>query len=52
MVKKLDLLLVNPGARKQVYGKLGSSLSGIKPPFWCVLDKVTVKEKLKNLLWR
>jgi radical SAM superfamily enzyme YgiQ (UPF0313 family) len=34
---RLDLLLVNPGARSQVYGKLGSTLAGIEPPLWCAL---------------
>ncbi len=37
MVENLDLLLVNPGARAQVYGKLGVSHSGIEPPLWCGL---------------
>lgn len=37
MTQGLDLLLVNPGARAQMYGKLGSSLSGIEPPLWCAL---------------
>ncbi len=37
MTEQLELLLVNPGARAQMYGKLGSSLSGIEPPIWCGL---------------
>ncbi len=37
MTEQLDLLLVNPGNRAQVYGKLGSSLSGIEPPLWAGL---------------
>lgn len=37
MRQKLDLLLVNVGNRAQVYGKLGSSLVGIEPPFWAGL---------------
>jgi anaerobic magnesium-protoporphyrin IX monomethyl ester cyclase len=32
----LDLLLVNPNAKLEAYGKL-SELSAIEPPFWCVL---------------
>lgn len=40
----LDLLLVNPGARSQVYGKLGSSLSGIEPPIWCGLIAGFIRE--------
>ena len=31
---KVDLLLVNPGNRKQVYQQLGSELSAIEPPIW------------------
>jgi len=41
----LDLLLINPGARNQVYGKLGSSLSGIEPPIWCGLIAGFIREK-------
>jgi len=43
-LKGLDLLLINPGARKQVYGKLGSSLSGIEPPLWCALIAAFIRE--------
>ena len=32
MTEKLDLLLVNPGGKGQIYGGLASSLSGIEPP--------------------
>ena len=44
MARELDLLLVNPGARKQVYGGLGSSLSGIEPPLWCGLIASFIRE--------
>ncbi|MCK4431297.1 MAG: cobalamin-dependent protein, partial [Candidatus Aminicenantes bacterium] len=44
MTRELDLLLVNPGARKQVYGKLSSSLSGIEPPLWCGLIASFIRE--------
>ena len=37
MSKSIDLLLVNPGNQKKVYGKLSDSLSGIEPPLWCGL---------------
>lgn len=37
MVEKTDLVLVNPGSRAQVYGKLGSTLAGIEPPLWAGL---------------
>jgi anaerobic magnesium-protoporphyrin IX monomethyl ester cyclase len=45
MTEDLDLLLVNPGARAQVYGKLGLSLSGIEPPLWCALIAAFVRER-------
>jgi radical SAM superfamily enzyme YgiQ (UPF0313 family) len=45
MERALDLLLVNPGARDQVYGKLGVSLSGIEPPLWCGLLAGFIREK-------
>ena len=44
MTAQLDLLLVNPGARAQVYGKLGSTLSGIEPPLWCALLAAFIRE--------
>ncbi len=44
MTEKLDLLLVNPGGRGQIYGDLASSLSGIEPPIWCGLIAAFVRE--------
>lgn len=44
MIQRLDLLLVNPGAREQVYGKLGITLSGIEPPLWCALIAASIRE--------
>lgn len=44
MTQELDLLLVNPGGWRQVYGKLGSSLSGIEPPLWCGLLAAFIRE--------
>ncbi len=43
--RKLDMVLVNPGAREQVYGKLSSSLSGIEPPLWCALIAGYIRDK-------
>ena len=31
---KLDIVLINPGDRKQVYQDLGKEYSAIEPPFW------------------
>ncbi len=33
-MSKVDLLLVNPGDRAQMYEKLGYSISAIEPPVW------------------
>ena len=40
----MDLVLVNPGSRTQVYGKLGTSLSGIEPPLWAGLIAAFVRK--------
>ena len=34
MNRKLDIVLINPGDRRQVYQDLGQDYSGIEPPFW------------------
>jgi anaerobic magnesium-protoporphyrin IX monomethyl ester cyclase len=36
-MKKLDLLLINPGGRELIYQDLGVELSAIEPPLWCRL---------------
>ncbi|MFN4226869.1 MAG: B12-binding domain-containing radical SAM protein [Candidatus Ratteibacteria bacterium] len=41
----IDLVLVNPGNPKKVYGKLKNSLAGIEPPYWCALIASFVREK-------
>ncbi len=33
-MRKIDLVLINPGDRKQVYQGLGNELAAIEPPFW------------------
>ena len=45
MTQRLDLLLVNPGSRSQVYGKLASTLSGIEPPIWAGLVAAVVRQR-------
>lgn len=35
--EQLDLVLVNPGNRTQIYQSLGSTLSAIEPPIWAGL---------------
>jgi len=44
MKQELDLLLVNPGARGELYGKLGSSLAGIEPPLWAGLIAAFIRQ--------
>lgn len=34
MTSRLDLLLVNPGSRMQVYQALGNELAAVEPPVW------------------
>ena len=33
-MEKLDLVLINPGDKKQIYQGLGLELAAIEPPFW------------------
>ena len=37
MSEQLDLLLINPGNRKQTYQTLGQSLTAVEPPVWAGL---------------
>lgn len=34
MSNQLDIVLINPGDRKQVYQSLGEDYSAVEPPFW------------------
>jgi len=34
MSQPLDIILINPGDRKQVYQDLGNDYSAVEPPFW------------------
>ena len=43
--KQLDLVLVNPGNRMQIYQSLGRSLSAIEPPVWAGLMATFVRKK-------
>jgi len=36
-MQKLDLLLINPGGRDQIYQDLGAHLTAVEPPLWCRL---------------
>ena len=41
----IDLLLINPGARKKIYKELGKDLSGIEIPYWCAITASFIIEK-------
>jgi len=43
--KGIDLLLINPGGKKEVYGDLRLSFSAIEPPVWAGLIAAFVCEK-------
>lgn len=34
MKERNDVVLINPGDRKQVYQDLGKDFAAIEPPFW------------------
>src|SRR5712692_7648526 len=42
---QIDLLLINPGSRKQVYQSLGTSLAAIEPPVWAGLMSSFIRNK-------
>lgn len=44
-MSKVDVLFVNPNAKKAVYETLASELSGIEPPLWCGLKAAYLREK-------
>ncbi|HLN99399.1 MAG TPA: hypothetical protein VK208_13140, partial [Pyrinomonadaceae bacterium] len=41
----LDLVLIHPGNRTQIYQSLGSSLSAIEPPVWASLMATFVRKR-------
>ena len=42
---RLDLLLVNPGSRSQIYQSLGSALTAIEPPVWAGLMATFIRNR-------
>lgn len=44
-MNRLDVLLVNPSSQKQVYGKLGASLTACEAPIWTALLAAFLREK-------
>ena len=45
MSSTLDLLLVNPSGRKQIYQALGDELASVEPPLWCRLIAGYVRDR-------
>ncbi|MFZ5644977.1 MAG: B12-binding domain-containing radical SAM protein [Bacillota bacterium] len=45
MTKSVDLLLVRPNDKKNIYGQLAESVSAIEPPLWAALIAAYVREK-------
>lgn len=45
MAEKIDLLLINPGGREQIYQSLGNELTAVEPPLWCRLIGGYVRDR-------
>jgi radical SAM superfamily enzyme YgiQ (UPF0313 family) len=45
VASQLDLVLIHPGSRTQIYQSLGSSLSAIEPPVWASLMATYVRRR-------
>ena len=45
MTKQLDLLLVSPGGRSEIYQHLADDLTAIEPPVWCGLIAEFIRRK-------
>ncbi len=41
----LDIVLVNPSIKKEMFGKLGESLAGIEPPLWIGLLAAVLRDR-------
>jgi anaerobic magnesium-protoporphyrin IX monomethyl ester cyclase len=42
---RLDLLLINPNGRDQIYQELGGELTAVEPPLWCRLIAGYVRDR-------
>lgn len=45
MGKKVDLVLINPGNRKEIYQDLGNGCAAIEPPFWITVIAAYIRNK-------
>jgi radical SAM superfamily enzyme YgiQ (UPF0313 family) len=48
-MEKLDLLIIKPGAQKQLYQGLSKNLSGLEPPLWAALLAAFIRDKGFNV---
>ena len=44
-MEDIDVLFVNPNAKKENYGVLASEFAGIEPPVWCGLKAAYARDK-------
>ena len=44
-MKDIDILFVNPNAKKENYGTLASEFAGLEPPVWCGLKAAYARDK-------
>jgi anaerobic magnesium-protoporphyrin IX monomethyl ester cyclase len=49
MTSRLDLLLINPGSRMQVYQALGNELAAVEPPVWAGMMASFVRGKGRSV---
>ncbi len=50
MRERVDLVLINPGDRKQAYQDLGKELAAIEPPFWVTVIAAYLRNNGFNIL--
>jgi radical SAM superfamily enzyme YgiQ (UPF0313 family) len=50
MNTQLDVVLINPGDRKQVYQSLGEDYSAIEPPFWIAVMAAYLRNNQYNVV--
>lgn len=50
MSKKIDIVLINPGNKKQIYQGLGNDYSAIEPPFWVAVIASYLRNNQYNVI--
>jgi radical SAM superfamily enzyme YgiQ (UPF0313 family) len=48
-MKKIDLLIIKPGAQKKLYQDLSKDISGLEPPLWAALLAAFIRERGFNV---